>query len=293
MIGQWEVPFELFVESVGTLTLNAAEGQRFLLVPAECSARLPVRVTTDDDVPQGDGQIPHRRWRSGYSAHLAVQLWKDDGPACGADLVEMLDLLGCYLNPMVRTGTQAGSPNARLIWTPTGADDRMFDRIQLRAEPFPSLDAGGITKVEFDIDTLLPYYMATTEDDTVIALDGSASIVNGGNTDFYPVIRVNGPTSAFTITNNSVLDPFGNPLQIVYDDSLPGADAIGNGDYVEIITFLGTAYLNGNSANLKAGIDMRQSDFWPLAPECQLDGNPNDIEITGADALVLSNWAWA
>ena len=61
----------------------------------------------------------------------------------------------------------------------------------------------------------------------------------------------------------------------------------GGGDYVEVVFFTGTAYLNGSSENRKAGIDMRYSEFFPLIPGVNL------IQVDGAALTVLSNDSWA
>lgn len=296
MLAEWEVAHHLETPS-GTLPFNQPLGTENILlqlVPARCSARLPVRLT-DDDVPQGDGKIPHRRWRSGYAVHLAIAMLNAAADDClsGEDLVDALDLLGLHLNELVRTGLVPGAPNGRLVFTPSGQAARMFDRVQLAGEPTVSVaeaDALGGTLVEVDLDSALPYYIEYAETQTSIGSGGTGAtviIANPGNTDFFPVFRVDGPTSFFALYNNSVTDMDGQPLGLVYDDTLPGADAIGGGDYVEIDFFRQTLYLNGNQANMKAGVDMRITDFFPLIP------GDNEIELVGADALCLSNGAWA
>ncbi len=304
MIGEWENPWWLETPE-GTLLLNDTDmttKRRFQLVPGRCSASLPVRVTADD-IPQGDGAIPHRRWRSGFTVHLALELLVDPNgeggneigadpePACEEDLVAMLDLLGLHINAMIRTGLVSGFPNARLFFTPSGAGtqgDRMFDRCQLQTGGAVSLTEGAIgTLVEFDLDTPYPYYIEATETQTSLGASGVEMIDNAGNTNYYPVVKVYGPTSNFILLNDSVEDLDGNPLEILYDSSLPGASAVSGGDYIEINFFTGQAFLNGSGANRKAGIDMRYSDFWPLVP------GENLVACIGAPAVVLSNGAWA
>ncbi len=300
MIGDWsnhwwlETP-EGTLDFNTDLTIGDSEGLRFQLVPASCSANLPVRVTADD-VPQGDGAIPHRRWRSGFTVHLAVEMLKrlpagndeDYEAACDADLVTMLDLLGLHINAMIRTGLVQGFPNARLFFTPEGFPDRMFDRCQLQSGGAVSLSEGDIgPRVEFDLDTPYPYYIEAAETQTMFSDTGIEVVTNAGNTDFYPVVKVYGPTSFFQMLNESVVDLSGNPLLLQYDSGLPGAVAVGGGDYVEFNFFTGTAFLNGSGSNLLAGVDMRYSDFFPLIP------GDNFLNIVGASALVLSNGAWA
>ena len=297
MIAEWELPFDLFTE-YGHLLFNqpidSTTTRRFQLEPTRCRSGLPVRLV-DDDVPQGDGKISHRRWRSGYQMHLAVApvLWDGDEtvdaePACGADLVEMLDLLGLHINELVRTG-QIGGANARLFWTPSGHDERMLDRVQLVAvtnTPGES-DLGGYL-VEVDIDSTFPYYIEADDTETTIGSGATATINNPGNTDYLPVVEAYGAYGAFTLTNHSVQDLDGVDIAIVYDASLPGGDAVAGGDWVEFEFFRETAYLNGNVSGRKGSIDWSQSDFFPLVP------GDNEIELSGGDHVVVkSAGAWA
>lgn len=297
MIGEWTNPHSLITPE-GTLPFNETDpdtGWRFQLNERKCQALLPVR-STEDDVPQGDGKIPHRRWRSGYGVHLAIEpMVGDDGCAAGADLVGMLDLLGLHLNAMIRTGLVSGFPNARLVFTPSGGtspgDDRMFDRCQLQGTPTPTFDGdlGGI-QVEVDIDTPYPYYISAEETDTVLYQGGTDMIVpifNAGNTDYFPVVELYGPASLVVVTNYSIVDLSNIPLQLFYDASLPNASAIDPGDYVEVTFFEGKAYLNGNQAPRKSGLDFRYTEFFPLIP------GENLVGVFGGDALVKSNSAWA
>lgn len=307
MIGDWSNPFEL-VTPVGPLKLNwtdPATGRRFQLNPAKCSAILPVRTTDADDVPQGDGKIPHRRWFSGYGAHLAIEPWiAPVGPdpnlvdpygeaaaACDSDLVEMLDLLGLHKNAIIRTGLVSGLPNARLIWTPSGHANRMLDRCQLQSGADLAVTEGSLggVQVEFDIDTPYPYYISETEIDTVLYESGTtefAVIENCGNIDGFLVVQVFGPTSLFFMANMDALDMDGNPLEFIYDAALPGAVPIGAGDYIEFDFFRGSAYLNGSGAKRMAGLDMRISEFFPLIP------GDNTLNVLGASALVKSSCYW-
>lgn len=307
MISDWTYPFSL-VTPEGTLLLNWTDpdsGRRFQLNPAKCNASLPIR-STEDDVPQGDGKIPHRRWRSGYGAHLAIEPliapvgaspylvdpYGEASPACDGDLVDMLDLLGLHLNAMIRTGLVSGLPNARLIWTPTGHANRMLDRCQYLAAAIPQATEGSLggTQLEFDIDSPYPYYISEAETQTVIYDGGTASVVNvrnEGNTDGFLVAEVFGPSDAFILENLSITDLDNVPLHLAYSDALPGADDIDAGDWIEFDFFTGRANLNGNQANRRAGIDYRQSTYFPLIP------GDNLLACIGANALIKSNDYWA
>jgi len=305
VISEWDQPAELETPSGSLLfnqPLDTTTSRAPILNPRRCSSVLPVRIT-DDDVPQGDGKIPHRRFRSGYQAHIAIEIYsafdfdtRDAEPASGADLVELEDMIGLHVNEMIRTGLVPGSPNARYIWSPTDqSEDRMLDRCQLAGDPTYSFDGDlGCALYEIDIDTGFPYYAGVTENINVLDPGDTDIITNEGNTDFFPVVEVQGDIGdGFTIENQSVLDMDGNAARLVYDATLPGASAFSNPDYVEFIFFQGTAYLNGNQANMKAGIDFNVSDWFPLIP------GDNVIEFTASgssgttEARVIWQHAWA
>jgi hypothetical protein len=91
------------------------------------------------------------------------------------------------------------------------------------------------------------------------------------------VWQVEGPTDGFQLENVISGDV------IVYDAALPGADPIGGGDYVEINTFYGTAFLNGDGADMLAGIDPNLTTFWPL------NVGPNDVDVTGLGTFAAPN----
>lgn len=272
---EWpEIPFRLETEA-GVLTLNSEHGTtgyRFILDPRGCRAVRPLRVAVTP-VPQGDGDIHHTRYAGGYQVRLAVQLWTDRGePACGADLVAMHDLLMLHLEAL-RNGVVG-----RLVWTPTGAPDcRMLDHVRLLEVEPPESEAG-VWSMTFSLDSPFPYAITCTEKQ--LALTGSNVAVNAGNTEHWPVARVNGPTSAFVLTNQET------GLQVVYSASLPGAQSIPGGSYAEIDMFRHTIYLNGNGPNLKPGLDLEFTDFWSL-----LVGS-NTITLSGATGLLLYNDAW-
>jgi hypothetical protein len=184
VIVDFELPFWLWVEDLGAYlpfndNLGTEDTRRFQLTPSRCSSTLPVRVT-EDDVPQGDGKIPHRRWRSGYGITLAIeplQSYDEESgegePACDEILQEMIDLLGLYVNATIRTGLVSGLPNARVIWRPAGATDasrdRMLDRCQLVTVAASQEGSLGGLQVVVQFDTPFPYYIGATENDVTIS----------------------------------------------------------------------------------------------------------------------------
>lgn len=286
---EWEIPFEILVDAADpsgtTFQFNTAlgSGDRYLLDPKKCSCGVALRVTSDP-IPQADGAIFHRRYRHGYVMNLAVEFWDDEVQACDTKLREMNDTLMGVLNDLLN------AENARILWTPSGySDDRMLDRIQLGpADVAATLEQpGGFTVVTFSVDTPFPYAIDKTEIDTTILDGATATITNAGSVMQWAVMRVSNADANWSVTNMSVVDDLGNPLAMVYNDALPDAPSISGGNYGEFDHFKNAAYLNGNSSNLKPGIVMTSSDFFPLVR------GPNVIQPVGCDVLVLSNNAWA
>lgn len=284
-IPSWTIPFDLDVP-VGTLDFNTdillssgATGQ-FFLNGENCEALIPVRVQ-DDDVPQGDGQQTHERFFSAFELTLAVQLWTSDVPACDEDLTEMADMLMRYVRN-IPSNPSSDLVEARVHWTPAGANERMLRRVCLNDALTWSME-GPVVQAQFQVKSMYPY--AWDSQEIVTPLD--ATLTNTGTADFWPVIKVFGPTSAFIITTD-VTDEFGNVLLIEWDTGNPGASGltVDPGDYIEIDTFRNTMYLNGDGANMKPGLTVGTSDFFPIAV------GANNIDITGAAASILWQNAW-
>ncbi len=268
---------------IGDLLINQpiADIGTFLAVATKCRVQRSLRVTSDP-IPQGDGQILHRRFSDGIELTIALELWKvvdtDNGePACGEDLRIMLEHLGLYLQAIL-------NGRGRWFWTPSGyGDDRMLDECRWLIDVSRELD-GKRTTVTFTIDSPFPYFIDATEQfgsDTLIADGGTAILTNAGNHETYPVIEAYGTTSAFSVINESLVDQDGNPLAIIY-----AGTTITTPDYAEIDVFNNSIYLNGNQANLKAGIDAENTDFFYLRP------GDNEITVLGADVQFRLNNAW-
>lgn len=285
---------------LGNLDLNAAAGYRYLIQESGYAMLPSIRVT-QDNISQADGSVLHPRYTSGVVATMTVAynispdvddlvpaVLCSGIPACGAHLRFMNDTLGGLLNSIRRLSSNPLDVQ-RLIWQPSGyGDRRMLDQIQLLSWPAPSYDlAGTEALVAFSVESPFPYAIDETERQTHV-YGGSAPtpIPNPGNADFSPVFRVSGPTATFTLTNLDDLDEQGNPRAVVYDSSRPGGVAIPGGHYAEIDFFRGTIFLDGSGNDLIAGIDPHLTDFWHLLP------GSNDIQITGASCLCLSNGAW-
>lgn len=289
---EWNIPFTLKTPQ-GQLDLNAESGNRYLLVPAKCSMQVDSLRVTTRDVPAGDGGIPGKTWRSFYSVKLGLQYWIGDSVessviACGSDRRAMHDELMLHLNSLVRpSDADLAGGNAQLFWTPTGdssVDDRLVNRLTLVSYG-PAVDDGeGAVEVDFEFRSEYPYAMDKTEITTSVESDGSNvfTLTNPGTADFYPVFKVYGEFESFALTNVTL------GLDLNYDGVQPGAQDVGPGDYAEVDTFRETIFLNGNGANLEAGIDIPSSDYWYLAP------GDNEIEFVspGGSLDILWQAAW-
>jgi len=271
-IADWNVAATL-ASVYGDLSLNATSGDRYLLNNAECDMWQDVRAQLLN-VPTEDGGLVQERFLTGSRLKLVVQLWEDDGIACDEALERMVDTLAKHAGSMLKAAM-----SGRFLWDPDGAGVRLLDYMQQTERMTFKQPAGAPMEATLLFDSPFPYAIDFTQIATNIT--GSTALNNTGNTAFYPVFKVNGASSAFTLSNDTT------GLAIVYDDSLPGAAAIPGGSYLEIDTFRNTAYLNGAGANYKDGIDVEMSDFFPLWP-----GN-NVISITGAPSVdVLWQAAW-
>lgn len=274
---EWSVPFELQTPQ-GDLTLNSevtlpsGDTGIFLLNPQACSTGFELRAT-DNFIPEQDGEQTHQRYWGGALMTLGVVLMeKTDAPACGELLQEMSD----YLLKRIRAYTRPPAPpdDARVLWTPSGAAQRMLKDAVINAPYAPSLIEGGATMFTWQVKSPYPYAMDAAETTTAL----NATITNGGTADFWPVIRVTGG-GGFTITNSSVTDESGNALQIIFDGTYSG--------FAEIDCFNGTIFENGDGANLSGFIDFLSTDYFWLQP------GANDIAIVGGSANVLWQDAWS
>lgn len=283
MIGiEWEVPAAL-TTTAGTLNFNTYPG--LILDPHQCAATKDVRPPKDP-VPQGDGDIIHHRWLTGYVYKLVARAFAaQDTPACDDDARLLIENLGLHLTAML-------NDPGRYCWIPTNyGDTRALDESRWFSGVIQTLSEGGIYQVEFEIDSPFPYVIDLTQ--TSPTISGSGSISNNGNCPFYPVIQVQGPVgtdrgqssgNGFSVINDTLLEG------IVYDRGRPGAIGWDVGEYAEIDTYKGTIFLNGDGADLSAGIDPTLTN---LGDPFVLIPGVNNIEANGADALFLVNNSWS
>jgi hypothetical protein len=102
-----------------------------------------------------------------------------------------------------------------------------------------------------------------------LAADARVTITNEGNVMQQPIIRIYGPTSECTITNFSVVDEIGEPLELRYSAEFAGAFPIPSGSYIEVDTFTSRCQMfnpGGGTDNARACIDVLRTDWFGLAP---------------------------
>ncbi len=282
MISDWSQLDNIQTPS-GNLTLNASTGARFLCLNESCSGGADLRFTFTN-IPQSDGQLNNPQYLTGYGMQLALALWADNEPACGGDAQDMLDDLGLVIDAL-RNPTST----TRIVWTPEGMAARMINDINLAQRPVvrvvPHGDTESIVTVTFAVVSEFPYEMSESERTPASIVGGTGlgtTFTNNGNTCFWPVFKVDGPTNYFELHNLTTGE------SLYYDGSQAGAPMIGTSEYVEIDMFRGTVVINGDQDDSAiAGIVFTTSAFWCLAP------GDNDLALVGADsATILWNDAW-
>lgn len=285
---EWDCIPHVFTTPQGNLPLNTADalgpglGGYYLIRRESAKMGAPLR-TSIDDVPAGDGAIPHKVLTSGYRVTLPLELWATPGTggepgeaATGATLVAMNDLLMRHLNRIREDG------QGRLTWNPSGDSnpERMVDDMFWFGDPSEEND-DLLWTVTFDLVSPFPYAQDAAETTTSIDDGDSATLTNPGSARFYPVIKAHGPSDEFTILNET------SGKQLHYDGSQPGASTLAGGHYIEFDCFRNTAYLDGDVATRMAGIDPFLSEFWTL------EIGDNVVSADGADIDVLWQAAWA
>jgi hypothetical protein len=321
VIAEWDVPFFLQPSdgSLPPLPINqqvmdgSSELGFFLLDPARCSAGAARRITRNN-IAQADGEITHRKFKTGYVVELNMQLWERAGVggqvACGGTLRRMADLLDEYLEAIANNDGQ-------LVWQPSAypvggsaPNERMLDQARSMG-PSGSGSAGAsfvsivtekdpespLLVVTFALLSPLPYAIDEPLETTDIT--AGATVTNPGNAAYFPVLRASNlgflgsSITGFTVTNESVTDENGVPLALVFDSTLPGGEPLLSGEW-EFDMFLNTATIATATppTDVRADIDARQTDFWPLAP------GANTITVSGVTGdgtlQLLLDWraAW-
>jgi hypothetical protein len=260
-VSDWTVPATL-ASAYGDLSLNAATGDRYLLVPSGCDMWQDVRAQ-QLNIPQADGSLIQERFFTGTRLRLLVSFWDGDEVACDDALTRMVDTLSKHAASMLKAAL-----SGRFLWDPEGDDVRLLDYMQL-SDRMQFDWSNPDTRATLTFDSPFPYAIDFTQISSTFS--GSQVLNNVGNTVMYPVFQVTGG-GAFTISNDTT------DLSIVFTGSYSG--------FAEIDTFRNTIYENGDGANLKDGLDVENSDFFGLVP-----GN-NVISISGGTVTVLWQAAW-
>lgn len=268
-IAEWENIYSLITPE-GTLLLNDETNPDGVFRTPKDGAESGTDVrSSGDPVPQGFGTIWHRGFANGYVIVLPVQYWVMQGtasiPACettSPTAQAMDDTLMRHYRSILAGG-------GRLFYNPAGMPTRLADDLFAIAKA-PLVEEAGNTHTVITFGSELPYLIDFDQILTTLTSGSpSATLTNTGTAPFYPVFKVYGPFDYFELSNTTT------DMQIVYDDSLPGADAISGGDYIEIDTFRNTVYLNGSGDTRKAGIYIPTSDFWTL------EVGDNDVTLSG------------
>lgn len=270
MIHEWTGTMYLLTP-YGTLPFNGpvveGGGPRYLLDRGGCDMWQDLRGT-DKDLPQADGGQIFERFDGRTQLKLKMLLLDGEEPACGTVLREMVDNVTLHLAQLSKA-SMAG----RFFWIPDGIGDyRLLDFVRRASRmqwDWPQ-SPNPVTCTVL-LDSPFPYSIDYTQIATTIGDGASATLTNTGSVPMWPVFKVYGPSTAFVLSNDTT------GLLISWDSALPDATPLGGGDYVEIDTFRGTAYLNGSGANEKTGIVVSTTDFWPLVP------GPNVVSLSGAD----------
>lgn len=286
---EWDCP-QWITSRFETLYLNAtyADGRRYQVKPEDFKVVPSIRVT-EDNLSQQDGSQVHPRFKTGIVVTMTVRLQQQIGgldgdyqPACDEMLVDMGEQIARVLNS-IRDLTYAD--DQRYIWSPSGKANRMLQDIVLLAWPEPVF--GGDTDPEpmvtFSFESPFPYAVDEAETTTVCAEGVAEAIDNNGSANIWPVCKVHGPFTAFTIVNS-------DGFMLEYDGTRPGAQSVASGHYAEIDFFRGTIFLDGDSTDLIPGIDPLTTDFFTLL------GSPyasETIEVTGGSGGITMDVLWA
>lgn len=273
-VSDWAAPnvFTLTNPYNGTMTFNEQTSSGlYLLDNKVCNFGISTRVTKDN-IPQFNGSILHERFLTGTEMLLSIQLWEsDEKPACDDVLQVMLDELSGALRSLLNAGDNEG----RLAWEiPTGGPVRMLDDIRLLIYPVSKIsDTPALTTVTVTVDSAYPYAQDLTQQSTAVADGATVAIDNTGTAGYYPVYRVGPAASGFVITLNGT-------------DLITAVGTIDPGDFIEIDTFKGTMFLNGDEDDELDNLTIVNTKFSALEP------GSNTVHIDGADTDVLWAPAW-
>lgn len=298
---EWSVPMEIISPYLPDgllinqpMTVEGLDNAFYFMVRPDGYQIVPGKFrSVIDSISQADGVSMQQPYIDGLVATMKIEYWiavngdikalypagvvKDVGDFC-LDARLMNEMLMGVLNSL-RLWTTDPNTMQRYIWTPTDTNQRLLTNVLLSSWPTPGQDPPLVSQT-FSLGTPYPYAIDIDQSDPTIDDGGSLVITNEGNAHFSPVMQVQGPTTVFLITDELTGET------VSYDGTRPGAVAIGGGDYAEIDFFQGSIFLNGDGADLVAGLDPVATDLFTFAPGDQT------ISVTGADVKVLYNDAY-
>jgi hypothetical protein len=255
------------VTPAGSLTFNGSGDGLYLtdVVGLDGSdIRNPV-----DDLPQHDGSEVHRFFRSGRVVTLRGFILANAGETVRR---ASADNLRGYTDRLLRpTNTELVS-SCRLRFTPSGASERMLDKVRL-FEPV-QITGGYLKSFEFTLVSPLPYLLDTAQTTTSVTAGTPVTITNGGNATMWPVIQADGAFSTATLANTTT------------GESLVFTAGVAAAHYAEVDNFRKTIYTDGTGANLLSSVNWGASKFLSLKP------GANTIAFTTASGRVYWQNAW-
>lgn len=235
-----------------------------------------------NDRPHKHGGIVHKFWSSAKYFTLT-------GLVIGST-PENKQLLDDYLTNYIHSTMQQ---DARYFFHPPGQDVRFltvrnYETADIQgpmASPGSSpSDIAAPKQYVTQFVAANPFAYRYTEDDETIAFGGSVFVPNIGLAETWPIMRVHGPISAFTLAN------LNSGFQLEWFSNTE----ISVGHFIEVNMYNETMYQDGDQNNELAGMLDAPSDFWAVAAggaPVQFVGTSSG---TGGSATcdVLSNAAW-
>lgn len=236
---------------------------------------------------------PHKHGGIVHKFFLSAKYFTLTGLVVATD-PEMRTLLNDTLTGWIHNTLQN---DARYFFKPAGADTRFITVRNFATADIlgpagsPGASPSGIAAPkQYDTQFVAanPFSYRYTEDSpgtgglTTIALGDTQDQPNIGTVETWPVLRVHGPISAFTVDNGeSQLEWF-------------SAVEIPVGHFIEINMYNETMYKDGNSTNELGGFLDAPSDFWAIPPGGAPITFVGTSSHTGGDPTcdVLSNSAW-
>lgn len=270
---EFSVPYAL-ITPAGTISFNPGSGDGYYLENVEGLDGGAVR-TSLDDLPQHDGTLLHRFFRSGFQVRLTGRIQANAGNTTRRTSE---DVLRGYTARLLRpTATELVS-SCRLHWTPSGySDDRMIDAVQL-FEPVvitshPSYGAN-VKQFEFVLASPYPYVEDYSQATQAFASGATHTVTNAGNVDVYPVIELTGTFTTPTVTNTTT----GETVTFLSGISSPRT--------AEVDCFRKSIFTD-------LGVDLLGKIDWTTSVFPRLVPGANSLTFTGVAGSIKWNNGWS